>query len=156
MVVRSESSGKREMRRMPDFPAVNFAQLSSLPTPSEVTTPMPVMAMTGRPALSRFALGLEAALGFAEDAAMVPPFNSPVRAAPALRRANCHTGDDDLGQAGRTFPGIARPRRGEQPAVLDRRAADTQIGHELGIDAMPDIRTGIADGKANLLKHGPF
>src|SRR5579871_5740889 len=40
---------------MPDWPAVSFAQLSDLPTPSGVTRPMPVTTTTGRPALSRFA-----------------------------------------------------------------------------------------------------
>src|SRR5580704_1897449 len=53
MVVRSPSVGKREIRFMPDTPPVNLLQLSDLPTPSEVTTPMPVTATTGRPSLSR-------------------------------------------------------------------------------------------------------
>ena len=37
--------------------------------------------------------------------------------------------------------------------MLDRRAADAEIGHELSIDAMPDIRAGIADRKPDLLEH---
>src|SRR5205085_484840 len=53
------SIGKRVMVRMPDSPAVSFAQLSSLPAPSDVTMPMPVTTTMGLPNLSR-------------DAAMVP------------------------------------------------------------------------------------
>src|SRR4051794_30475322 len=48
MVVRSASIGNRLMRRMPDSPAVSLRQLSAIPVPSEVTTPMPVTA-TGAP-----------------------------------------------------------------------------------------------------------
>ena len=46
------------MRWMPERPAVSAAQLSSLPWPSEVTTPMPVTATSGRPCLSRSAIWL--------------------------------------------------------------------------------------------------
>src|SRR5690606_10862928 len=53
MVVRRCSVGKRVMRLIPERPAVSADQLSLRPTPSEVTTPMPVMATTGRPRLSR-------------------------------------------------------------------------------------------------------
>ena len=56
MVVRKPSVGKREMRRMPETPPVSFAQLSDVPMPSEVTTPIPVTAMIGRPFLSRVAV----------------------------------------------------------------------------------------------------
>src|SRR5882762_10337278 len=47
------STGKRVTVRMPDSPAVSFAQLSSLPAPSDVTTPMPVTTTIGLPNLSR-------------------------------------------------------------------------------------------------------
>ena len=57
---------------------------------------------------------------------------------------------------GRTCRRISRSRRGEQLAVLDRRTADAQIGHELGIDPMPDIRTGIADRKTDVLEDMAF
>src|ERR687896_593869 len=40
---------------MPDSPAERRAQLSSLPSPKEVTTPYPVTTTIGRPALSVFA-----------------------------------------------------------------------------------------------------
>jgi hypothetical protein len=46
------SVGKRVIGRMPDLPAVRAAQFSSLPTPSDVTTPMPVTTTMGRPKLS--------------------------------------------------------------------------------------------------------
>ena len=44
------------MVRMPDSPAVSFAQLSVLPAPSDVTTPMPVTTTIGLPNLSRDAV----------------------------------------------------------------------------------------------------
>ena len=56
IVVRSPSVGKRLMRLMPERPAVIAAQVSSLPCPREVTTPMPVTATSGRPCLSRSAM----------------------------------------------------------------------------------------------------
>src|ERR1700683_3168653 len=131
------------MRRMPDCPAVNFAQLSDLPTPSEVTTPAPVTAMTGRPALSRVG-----ALAMTLSPSIDPldqrqPFAPPIADA----------GDDDLGQRSRTFAHVPSARRGEQLAMLERRASDAQISNELGIDRMPDIGSGIADGKPNFLEH---
>src|SRR5262245_43559376 len=52
MVVLRPSLAKRVIRRMPDSPAVSFAQLSALPAPSEVMTPMPVTTTIGRPFLS--------------------------------------------------------------------------------------------------------
>ena len=56
IVVFSPSVGKRVMVRMPDLPAVSFFQLSALPAPSEVTTPMPVTTTIGLPNLSRVAV----------------------------------------------------------------------------------------------------
>jgi hypothetical protein len=53
IVVFKPSVGKRVMVRMPDSPAVSFFQLSALPEPSEVTTPMPVTTTIGLPNLSR-------------------------------------------------------------------------------------------------------
>jgi hypothetical protein len=52
IVVLRPSLGNREMRRIPDSPAVSLAQLSALPAPSEVMMPMPVTTTTGRPLLS--------------------------------------------------------------------------------------------------------
>src|SRR5690242_16211193 len=56
IVVFRLSVGKRVMVRMPDSPAVSLLQLSVLPAPSEVTTPMPVITTIGRPNLSRAAI----------------------------------------------------------------------------------------------------
>src|SRR6478609_3826001 len=52
IVVFSPSIGKRVIVRMPDSPAVSFAQLSAFPAPSDVTTPMPVTTTSGLPNLS--------------------------------------------------------------------------------------------------------
>jgi hypothetical protein len=52
IVVLRPSLAKRVMRWMPDSPAVSLAQLSALPAPSEVMTPMPVTTTIGRPFLS--------------------------------------------------------------------------------------------------------
>src|SRR5205807_1945221 len=52
MVVRNASVANLVMRLIPDWPVVSFCQLSALPMPSEVTTPMPVTA-TGGPACWR-------------------------------------------------------------------------------------------------------
>jgi hypothetical protein len=41
---------------MPDSPAQSLAQLSALPAPRDVTTPMPVTTTTGLPDLSRIAV----------------------------------------------------------------------------------------------------
>ena len=56
IVVFRPSVGKRVMVRIPDSPAVSFVQLSALPEPSEVTTPMPVTTTIGLPNLSREAV----------------------------------------------------------------------------------------------------
>ena len=56
IVVFKPSIGKRVTVRMPDSPAVSFAQLSALPAPSDVTTPMPVTTTIGLPNLSRGAV----------------------------------------------------------------------------------------------------
>ena len=56
------SVGKRVIVLMPDSPAQSLAQLSVLPEPRDVTTPMPVTTTTGLPDLSRIAV-------------MVPPSN---------------------------------------------------------------------------------
>src|SRR6516164_6891634 len=132
---------------MPDFPALSLAQLSVLPMPSEVTTPIPVMAITGRPALSRCAL----AVGLL--AAMMPLSIHPVEQRQTFAAPIAHTGDNDLAQARRARAGIARSSRGEQFAVVDDGAANSQIRHELGVDAMADIGAGIADREPNFLKH---
>ena len=54
-VVRSPSVAKRDILLIPERPFVSAAQLSVLPTPNDVTTPMPVTAIRGRPLWSRYA-----------------------------------------------------------------------------------------------------
>ncbi len=49
MRVFKPSVAKRVMAWMPERPAVSSRQLSAVPTPSEVTTPMPVTTTIGRP-----------------------------------------------------------------------------------------------------------
>jgi hypothetical protein len=49
MRVESRSTGKRVMAWMPDLPAVSACQFSRLPTPSAVTTPIPVTATVRLP-----------------------------------------------------------------------------------------------------------
>src|SRR6201996_5074143 len=56
IVVFRPSVGKRLMVRIPDSPAASFFQLSVLPAPREVTTPMPVTTTIGRPSLSRIVI----------------------------------------------------------------------------------------------------
>ena len=63
IVVLRPSVGKRVMVRMPDSPAVSFAQLSVLPEPSDVTTPMPVTTTIGLPNLSRVAVMFSPSVG---------------------------------------------------------------------------------------------
>jgi len=50
MRVFKPSVAKRLIAWMPDSPAISLRQLSALPMPSEVTTPMPVTTTIGRPA----------------------------------------------------------------------------------------------------------
>ena len=49
IVVRMWSSGNRVIRLIPETPAVSLAQLSSCPSPSDVSTPIPVTTTIGRP-----------------------------------------------------------------------------------------------------------
>src|SRR5580700_10308761 len=142
MVVRKPSVGKRVMARMPDWPAVSFAQLSSLPTPSALTTPIPVTATMGRPALSRLPMML--------------PSTDPLDQSQSFAAPIADAGDDHLRQAGGTIAGIAAAGRRKQLAVLERGAGDPQIGRKLGLDPMPDIRTGVANGKAEFLERAAF
>src|SRR5260370_17253418 len=64
-VVCKPSIGTGVTVRIPDSPAVSFAQLSALPAPSEVTMPMPVTTTIGLPNLSRGAVMFS------------PPINTP-------------------------------------------------------------------------------
>src|ERR1700683_1389391 len=115
MVVFRPSIGNREMRRMPDTPPLSFAQLSDLPTPSDVTTPIPVTATIGRPALSPVA------------PAMISSSIDPFEQCEPFAAPRAHTGDDQLRQRGRAFPRIAASQRRKQLAVLEHHAAHSQI-----------------------------
>lgn len=78
IVVFMPSVGKRVIVRIPDSPAESFAQLSDLPAPSEVTTPMPVTTIIGRPNLSRFAVMVSPQLySFDQRHAFAAPVASP-------------------------------------------------------------------------------
>ena len=111
MVVRSPSVAKREMRLMPETPPLSFAQLSVFPTPSEVTTPIPVTAMMGRPFLSRVAVAMEFPFSLSVDPInlSVDPFDQRKPLAAPI----AHAGDDDLGKLGRTSSLVPRSRRCE-------------------------------------------
>ena len=61
MVVFRPSVGKRVIGLMPDRPAAIALQLSDLPTPRDVTSPMPVTTTTRRPLLSKLALPMACA-----------------------------------------------------------------------------------------------
>src|ERR1700728_4813879 len=161
MVVRKPSVGKRETRRMPETPPVSLAQLSAVPTPSEVTTPIPVTATIGRPFLSCVALVMR--LSPKVDQSMIRKGGScSKRSLHALHQREtlaapvADGGDDHLRQVRRTRSEIPRARRREQLAMLDRRAGDPNVGHKLRLDAMTDIRTGIANRKADLLERDLF
>src|ERR1700744_4698293 len=162
MVVRKPSMAKRETRRMPETPPVSFAQLSAAPTPSEVTTPIPVTATMGRPFLSCVALVMR--FPFCSVQARYAKPEAGFRGRSCSAKHSLHAfnqrqtlaapiadpGHDHLRQVRWTFPEIPRSRRREQLAMLDRRAGNPDIGNELGLHAMTDIRTGIANRKADL------
>ena len=125
---------------------VNFAQLSALPTPSEVTTPMPVTAMTGRPALSRVASRLPLAI--------CRSFIRPVRSAPALRRANCRRWSPTAwAKAAGLSPLSPLPAGANSLPCSMTAQAMPRLADELSIDPVSDIRAGIADGKPDLREH---
>ncbi len=97
------------MRRMPDLPAVNFAQLSVF---ADAKRGDDAHAGDGDDRAAGFVAlraGLEAAFGFADDAAMMPSFNHPFEQRQPFAAPIADAGDDDLGQTGRTFPGISAP-----------------------------------------------
>src|ERR1700677_4336936 len=101
MVVRSPSVGNLEICRMPETPPVNFDQLAAFPTPREVTTPIPVTAITGRPSLSR----VPAVIAFVPSIGPLDqrqPFAAPIG----------DPGNHHLGQVRRTGSRVGRSFRG--------------------------------------------
>src|ERR1700726_4879814 len=145
IVVFSASMGKRVMVRIPDSPAVSFAQLSVLPAPSEVTIPMPVTTTIGLPNLSR-------------GVAMLSP---PVRSLMSLDRfdqghafAPPVTGpdDDNLGRRPGHFNLCPRRiNRWKQRAARNRECGQPQPQRELGFQGVTEPRAGGADGKIAVL-----
>ena len=105
------------MVRMPDSPAVSFAQLSVLPAPSEVTTPMPVTTTIGLPNLSRGAVMFSPSVEPApcsldrldQGHAFAPPVAGPDH--------------DNLGRRLRTFQSPARSDRSAETARRARSKA---------------------------------
>src|SRR5882757_10805379 len=149
MVVFSPSIGKRVTVRMPDSPAVSFVQLSSLPAPSEVTTPMPVTTTIGLSSLSR-------------GAAMIPPSNWKLlidrldqRHAFALPVTGPH--DDNLGRSPRLFNlESGRVVRREQRTARDRKCRQRKTERELGFDGVAKNGTRRTHGEAGVLAQKGF
>src|SRR6266508_5713458 len=134
IVVLRLSFGKRVMRRMPDSPAVSFAQLSALPAPSEVMTPMPVTTTTGRPLLSR------------EDAiCFKPPSPHRLDQRHALAAPVADGGDGDLVE--RTLIRLFDPggvRRRKQLFATDRERGKRNIQGKLRLEAVAERAAGRA------------
>src|SRR5690349_7305020 len=128
--------GNREIVRMPDSPATSFFQLSSLPVPSEVMMPMPVMATTGRPALSLYS-AMFASLNLLDQG---KPFAAPVADA----------GDRDLRDFLRRLTRVARAAGREELSLPQSLARDRDIRQELRVETMTDMGAGGANRKADL------
>src|ERR1700694_4682995 len=114
---------------MPDSPAVNFFQLSVLPVPSGVIMPMPVIATTGRPALSRRA-------PFAIVVASINPFNKRETLAPPMADARHQRLADSLC---RRITGVAAAGSCEKLTAADRLAAKRNIGDKLRLHAIANM-----------------
>src|SRR5262249_33771908 len=131
IVVLSPSLAKRVMRWMPDWPAVSFAQLSALPAPSEVMTPMPVTTTIGRPFLS------------CADA--ISSLLDRLDQRPALAAPMTDGGNDDPIEAAiiATFD-TGRIGRREQLFVAKRERCKGNIHGELRLEPVPKIGRGRA------------
>src|SRR5215211_1131529 len=149
MVVFSPSIGKRVTVRMPDSPAVSFAQLSFRPVPSEVTTPMPVTTTMGLPSLSR-------------GVAMIPPSKLKLlvdRFDEGHAFALPVTGpyNDNLGRSPRFFNlESGRIIRREQRAARDRQRRQRQTERKLGFHGVAKNRSCRAHGEAGVLAQERF
>src|SRR5712671_6748870 len=137
IVVLRPSLAKRVMRWMPDSPAVSFAQLSALPAPSEVMTPMPVTTTIGRPCLSRAVVILQ------------PPSFHRFDQRHAFTAPMADPGDHDPVE--QTFIRLldARGIRGwEQFFATERERAERDVHGELRLEAMAEQAAGCADRQA--------
>src|SRR6202047_1462618 len=136
MVVFRPSIGKRVTVRMPEQPALSFAQLSVLPAPSEVTTPMPVTTTIGLPNLSRGAVMFS------------PPVKSPSSpnrlderhpfAAPVTCAYHYNLGRR-LGHFNLQPRGIVRRK---QAAARDRKRSQAQSQRKLGFHGVAEHGAG--------------
>src|ERR1700716_1198936 len=145
IVVFRPSVGKRVMVRMPDSPAVSFVQLSALPEPSDVTTPIPVTTTIGLPNLSRVAVistpssrWTGSADCFDQRHAFAPPMASPHH--------------DNLGRGFGYFNlqpgGIVRRK---QCAARDRKRSKRKPQRKLRLHCMAEHRSGGAYGVTRML-----
>ena len=137
------SVGKRVMRWMPDLPAVSLAQLSALPAPSEVTTPMPVTTTIGRPALS--VMRRHAAL--LQPTASTSARPSP-RQWPTPVTTTCFSG-----AVHRPLDARVVGRR-KQTTTADARARPARIHRKLRLEPMTEIGAGGAHGKSRDARRG--
>src|SRR5579884_4270561 len=153
MVVLRFSVGNREMRRTPEMPPLSLAQLSDLPTPSEVTTPMPVTATIGLPALSKYlAPDAVAALDWVIACPSIRAFDETEAFAAPGADARHH----DLAQRMRTVAAIAAAGRRKQLALFERHGAKGEIGRKLRLGPVPRIRASAAHGKAEFVERPPL
>src|SRR5436190_10379190 len=135
MVDFSPSIGKRVTVRIPDSPAVSFVQLSVLPAPSDVTTPMPVTTTIGLPNLSRVAVMFppRSALclldRFDQGHAFAPPMSSP----------NNHNLGRRLGHFNLKAGRIVRRK---QCAARDRKRGNRKPQWKLGFHGMAEHGAG--------------
>src|SRR5262249_28608056 len=136
-VVFSPSIGKRVMVRMPDSPATSLVQLSALPAPSEVTTPMPVTTTIGRPNLSRVAVMMSPVAWWSGNAVLFNRFDQGHAFAAVMSSPNHH----NLG--GRAFHfnldagGIACRKQG---AAGDRQCGQREAERELRLHGVAETR----------------
>src|ERR1700686_986083 len=139
------SIGKRVTVRMPDTPAVSFAQLSVLPAPSDVTTPIPVTTTIGLPNLSRGAVMISPPVprsnllhGLDQGHAFALPMTGP--------------DDHNLGRRLGYFkfqPGRVVGRK--QPAARDRKCRKRKAQRKLRLQRVSEHGPGCAHRTAAVL-----
>src|SRR5262245_60722245 len=136
----SPSVGKRVMLWIPDSPAVSFFQLSVLPAPSEVTTPIPVTTTTGLPALSFVAVISASPSGHRLDKGEA--FAAPM---PDTRHHNL------VQTAGHRSFHARLASWSEQLTMADCDRGERDIHGKLRLQPMAEICTRRADGNVRVL-----
>src|SRR6185437_15118858 len=138
IVVLSPSIGNRLTVRMPDSPAVSRFQLSALPAPSEVMTPIPVTTTTGRSNLSRAAV-------------MVSPSAPRTASVDRLDQGHAFTlpmagaYHDNLGRRGGHFNlESGRIVWRKQFSARDRKGRERKTQRKLGFDRLAERGVGCA------------